>query len=120
VAKRNASLNGFKRGSPNRDAFSMATRKPGFTLSRGRRYRMKPRTANDDIHPLHPHRHSFERRISAAGRCRYGQGVAMPGGFQEMASDVAANPGPLLFHCHRRLRMDFGFMALFDYASSYR
>ena len=29
---------------------------------------------------------------------------------------VADNPGPSLFHCHMQLHMDFGFMALFDYA----
>ena len=28
---------------------------------------------------------------------------------------VADNPGPTLFHCHQ-LHMDFGFMALFNYA----
>ena len=25
-------------------------------------------------------------------------------------------PGPTLFHCHQKLHMDFGFMALFEYA----
>jgi FtsP/CotA-like multicopper oxidase with cupredoxin domain len=29
---------------------------------------------------------------------------------------VADNPGMTLFHCHQQLHMDFGFMALFDYA----
>jgi FtsP/CotA-like multicopper oxidase with cupredoxin domain len=29
---------------------------------------------------------------------------------------VADNPGPTLFHCHQQLHMDFGFMALFNYA----
>jgi len=28
---------------------------------------------------------------------------------------VADNSGLTLFHCHQRLRMDFGFMSLFDY-----
>jgi FtsP/CotA-like multicopper oxidase with cupredoxin domain len=28
---------------------------------------------------------------------------------------VADNPGLTLFHCHRQLHMDFGFMALFKY-----
>ena len=37
--------------------------------------------------------------------------------FQEIAFDfVADNPGLTLFHCHQQLHMDFGFMALFDYA----
>jgi FtsP/CotA-like multicopper oxidase with cupredoxin domain len=43
--------------------------------------------------------------------------VAMVGGYQEMEVDFAAdNPGLTLFHCHQQLHMDFGFMALFDYA----
>ena len=43
--------------------------------------------------------------------------VVMLGGFQELEFDfVANNPGPTLFHCHQQLHMDFGFMALFDYA----
>jgi FtsP/CotA-like multicopper oxidase with cupredoxin domain len=38
-------------------------------------------------------------------------------GFQEPALDfVADNPGPTLLHCHQQLHMDFGFMALFEYA----
>ena len=43
--------------------------------------------------------------------------VAMLGGYQEVEVDFAAdNPGLTLFHCHQQLHMDFGFMALFDYA----
>jgi FtsP/CotA-like multicopper oxidase with cupredoxin domain len=42
--------------------------------------------------------------------------VAMLGGYQEIEIDFTAdNPGRTLFHCHHQLRMDFGFMALFDY-----
>lgn len=33
-----------------------------------------------------------------------------------LAPFVADNPGRTLFHCHQQLHMDFGFMALFDYA----
>lgn len=29
---------------------------------------------------------------------------------------IADNPGPTLFHCHQALHMDFGFMAMFEYA----
>jgi FtsP/CotA-like multicopper oxidase with cupredoxin domain len=43
--------------------------------------------------------------------------VVMLGGFQELEVDfVADNPGPTLFHCHQQLHMDFGFMALFNFA----
>ena len=41
----------------------------------------------------------------------------MLGGFQKVEFDfVADNPGLTLFHCHQQLHMDFGFMALFQYA----
>ena len=40
----------------------------------------------------------------------------MVGGYQEVEVDfIADNPGLTLFHCHRQLHMDFGFMTLFDY-----
>jgi len=43
--------------------------------------------------------------------------VVMLGGFQELEFDVVAdNPGLTLLHCHQQLHMDFGFMALFNYA----
>ena len=43
--------------------------------------------------------------------------VVMLGGLQELEFDfVADNPGLTLFHCHQQLHMDFGFMALFNYA----
>jgi FtsP/CotA-like multicopper oxidase with cupredoxin domain len=43
------------------------------------------------------------------------KGVFMLGGDQEAEIDfIADNPGPTLFHCHPQLRMDFGFMTLFD------
>ena len=68
----------------------MDTMKPTFTVHQGRRYRLKFHNASDDIHPLHLHRHGFElTRI--AGK-------------------------PTLFHCHQHLHMDFGFMALLQYA----
>jgi FtsP/CotA-like multicopper oxidase with cupredoxin domain len=33
---------------------------------------------------------------------------------------VADNPELTLFHCHQQLHMDFGFMALFNYAQAIR
>ena len=43
--------------------------------------------------------------------------VVMVGGYQEVEVDfVADNPGLTLFHCHQQLHMDFGFMALLEYA----
>ena len=118
VVKRNAAAHGFNLWTLNGEPFSMATLKPQFNVHRGRRYRLRVRNASDDVHPLHLHRHSFEL-TSIHGRPTAGviKDVVMLGGFQELCLDfVADNPGRTLFHCHQQLHMDFGFMALFDYA----
>ena len=118
VVKHNAAVGGFNQWTLNGIPFSMETMKPVYTIRRGRRYRLKFRNASDDIHPLHLHRHSFEL-TSVAGKATAGviKDVVMLGGYQELAFDfVADNPGKTLFHCHQQLHMDFGFMALFDYA----
>jgi FtsP/CotA-like multicopper oxidase with cupredoxin domain len=117
-AKDNAANNGFNVWTINGVAFSMDTMTPMFRLHRGGRYRLHMRNASDDIHPVHLHRHSFEL-TSIAGKPTAGvlKDVIMLGGYQEMDVDFTAdNPGLTLFHCHQQLHMDFGFMALFDYA----
>lgn len=118
IVKNNAALDGFNQWTLNGEAFSMRTMKPAYTLRQGRRYRLKFRNASDDIHPLHLHRHSFElTHIGGKATAGLIKDVVMLGGFQELALDfVADNPGLTLFHCHQQLHMDFGFMALFDYA----
>jgi FtsP/CotA-like multicopper oxidase with cupredoxin domain len=118
IVKHNAALNGFNQWTLNGKAFSMADRTPRYTLHRGRRYRLKFRNGSDDIHPIHLHRHSFEL-VRVAGKPTSGviKDVVMLGGYQELEFDfVADNPGATLFHCHQQLHMDFGFMALFEYA----
>jgi FtsP/CotA-like multicopper oxidase with cupredoxin domain len=118
IVKHNAALGGFNQWTLNGEPFSMDTMGPRYLLHEGRRYRLKFRNASDDIHPLHLHRHSFEL-TGIGGRPTAGviKDVVMLGGFQELAFDfVADNPGLTLFHCHQQLHMDFGFMALFDYA----
>jgi FtsP/CotA-like multicopper oxidase with cupredoxin domain len=118
IVKHNGALNGFNQWTLNGEAFSMATMKPMYKVREGRRYRLKFRNASDDIHPLHLHRHSFEL-VRVGGKPTAGvlKDVVMLGGFQEIEFDfVADNPGMTLFHCHQQLHMDFGFMALFDYA----
>jgi FtsP/CotA-like multicopper oxidase with cupredoxin domain len=118
VVKRNAAAHGFNLWTLNGEPFSMDSLKPLFTVHQGRRYRLRVRNASDDIHPLHLHRHSFEL-AGIGGKATAGvmKDVVMLGGFQELALDfVADNPGRTLFHCHQQLHMDFGFMALFDYA----
>lgn len=118
ILKRNAALEGFNQWTLNGQAFSMQTLKPVYILQRGRRYRLKFRNGSDDIHPLHLHRHSFELvRIGAKKTAGVMKDVVMLGGFQELEFEfVADNPGSTLFHCHQQLHMDFGFMALFNYA----
>ncbi len=118
IVKQNAAVNGFNRWTLNGKAFSMDTMKPMYTVRKGRRYRLRFRNASDDIHPLHLHRHSFElTRIGGKLTAGVMKDVVMLGGFQELEFDfVADNPGLTLFHCHQQLHMDFGFMALFDYA----
>jgi len=118
IVKHNGALNGFNQWTLNGEAFSMAAMKPSYTLHKGRRYRLKFRNASDDIHPLHLHRHSFElTRIGGKPTAGVMKDVVMLGGFQELELEfVADNPGPTLFHCHQQLHMDFGFMALFNYA----
>jgi FtsP/CotA-like multicopper oxidase with cupredoxin domain len=118
IVKHNAALDGFNQWTLNGIPFSMETLKPVYTIHHGRRYRLKFRNASDDIHPLHLHRHTFEL-TSIAGKPTSSvmKDVVMLGGYQELAFDfVADNPGKTLFHCHQQLHMDFGFMALFDYA----
>jgi FtsP/CotA-like multicopper oxidase with cupredoxin domain len=118
IVKNNGALNGFNQWTLNGEAFSMEAMKPMYRVHEGRRYRLKFRNASDDIHPLHLHRHSFEL-VRVGGKPTTGvvKDVVMLGGFQEVEFDfVADNPGMTLFHCHQQLHMDFGFMALFDYA----
>jgi len=118
IVKGNAAVDGFNQWTLNGEAFSMENMRPAYTLHEVRRYRLKFRNASDDIHPLHLHRHSFEL-TQIAGKATAGvvKDVVMLGGFQELSVDfVADNPGLILFHCHQQLHMDFGFIALFNYA----
>jgi FtsP/CotA-like multicopper oxidase with cupredoxin domain len=118
IVKHNAALSGFNQWTLNGEAFSMQTMKPAYAVHEGRRYRLKFRNASDDIHPLHLHRHSFElTRIGGKPTAGVIKDVVMLAGYEEAEFDfVADNPGATLFHCHQQLHMDFGFMALFNYA----
>jgi FtsP/CotA-like multicopper oxidase with cupredoxin domain len=118
ILKRNAALNGFNQWTLNGEAFSMQSMRPRYTVHQGGRYRLRLRNASDDIHPLHLHRHSFElTRIGGKRTAGVFKDVVMLAGFQELELDfIADNPGMTLFHCHQQLHMDFGFMALFQYA----
>jgi FtsP/CotA-like multicopper oxidase with cupredoxin domain len=116
--KNNAALDGFNQWTIDGTPFSMETMEPKLPIRQGRRYRLHMRNASDDIHPVHLHRHSFElTRIAGKATAGVLKDVVMLGGYQEVEVDFTAdNPGLTLFHCHQQLHMDFGFMALFDYA----
>jgi FtsP/CotA-like multicopper oxidase with cupredoxin domain len=116
--KNNAANQGFNEWRINDVAFSMEKMQPMFHLRQGKRYRLRMRNASDDIHPVHLHRHSVElTRIAGKTTAGIMKDVVMVGGYQEVEVDfMADNPGRTLFHCHQQLHMDFGFMALFDYA----
>jgi len=117
-AKQNAAENGFNRWTINDVAFSEDHMHPMFRVKQGKRYRLRMHNASDDIHPIHLHRHSFElTRVGGRQTSGVMKDVVMVGGYQEVEVDfVADNPGLTLFHCHQQLHMDFGFMALFEYA----
>lgn len=118
IVKHNAALNGFNQWTINGEAFSMEKMRPLYRIQAGRRYRLRLRNGSDDIHPMHLHRHSFEL-VKVGGKPTAGvmKDVVMLGGYQEAEFDfVADNPGRTLFHCHQQLHMDYGLMALFDYA----
>jgi FtsP/CotA-like multicopper oxidase with cupredoxin domain len=118
VAKENGAEGGFNRWTLNGEAFSHDSMIPAYPVHTGERVRVRFRNASDDVHPLHLHRHSFElTRIGGKETSGVMKDVVMLGGFQELEFDfVADNPGRTLFHCHQQLHMDYGFMALFDYA----
>ena len=118
IVKHNAALNGFNQWTLNGVAFSMEKLQPRYKVQAGKRYRLRLRNGSDDIHPMHLHRHSFElTRVAGKATAGVMKDVVMLGGYQEIEFDfVADNPGRTLFHCHQQLHMDFGLMALFDYA----
>jgi FtsP/CotA-like multicopper oxidase with cupredoxin domain len=117
-AKQNAADDGFNRWTINNVAFSDDHMQPMFKVQQGKRYRLRMHNASDDIHPVHLHRHSFElTKIAGQGTSGVMKDVVMVGGYQEVEVDfVADNPGMTLLHCHQQLHMDFGFMALLEYA----
>ena len=83
-----------------------------------RRYRLRFDNQSDEAHPLHLHRHSFELTkyagVATAGVVK--DVVMVPARRQVEVDFVADNPGPSLLHCHMQLHMDYGFMALMQYA----
>jgi FtsP/CotA-like multicopper oxidase with cupredoxin domain len=78
----------------------------------GGRYRLVLDNRSDEAHPVHLHRHSFE--IATSGVVK--DVVVVGAKSQTEVTLEANNPGLTLFHCHQQMHMDFGFMALMEYA----
>jgi len=84
----------------------------------GRRYRLQFDNQSNEAHPVHLHRHSFElTKYAGVATAGVMKDVVMVPAKQQVEVDLLADhPGPSLFHCHMQLHMDFGFMALLQYA----
>jgi FtsP/CotA-like multicopper oxidase with cupredoxin domain len=87
-------------------------------VTTGRRYRLAFDNQSDEAHPVHLHRHSFELTkfagIPVSGVMK--DVVMVPARKQVEVDFIADNPGPTLFHCHQQMHMDYGFMAMVEYA----
>jgi FtsP/CotA-like multicopper oxidase with cupredoxin domain len=91
-----------------------------FVLKQGTRYRLVLRNRTDDAHPMHLHRHLFEL-TEIYGKATAGiikDTVVVPYYGRASVEFTADQPGLTLFHCHIQHHMDFGFKALFRYASA--
>ncbi|HYL37354.1 MAG TPA: multicopper oxidase family protein [Bryobacteraceae bacterium] len=83
-----------------------------------RRYRLIFDNQSADAHPVHLHRHTFElTRFDDKPTSGVFKDVVVVPAWKKVEVDfVASNPGPTLFHCHQQFHMDFGFMAMVQYA----
>ena len=90
-----------------------------FVLKQGTRYRLVFRNRTDDAHPLHLHRHQLElvemNGVKTGGILK--DTVVVPYYGRAVVDFVADQPGLSLFHCHIQQHMDYGFKALFRYAT---
>jgi FtsP/CotA-like multicopper oxidase with cupredoxin domain len=87
-------------------------------VSAGRRYRLVFDNRSDEAHPVHLHRHTFElTKVEGVDTSGIFKDVVVVRAKTQVEVDfVADNPGPTLFHCHQQMHMDYGFMALLEYA----
>ncbi len=81
-------------------------------------YRLIFDNRSDEAHPVHLHRHTFELvEVEGAPTSGIFKDVVVVNAKQKMEVEFKAdNPGPTLFHCHQQMHMDYGFMALLEYA----
>jgi FtsP/CotA-like multicopper oxidase with cupredoxin domain len=83
-----------------------------------RRYRLVLDNRSDEAHPIHLHRHTFElTKVDGVATSGVRKDVVVVRPKAQLEVDlVAYNPGRTLFHCHQQMHMDYGFMALMEYA----
>ncbi|HLG96861.1 MAG TPA: multicopper oxidase family protein [Bryobacteraceae bacterium] len=83
-----------------------------------RRYRMIFDNQSADPHPVHLHRHTWEiTKYDKTPTSGVRKDVVVVPAWKEVEADfIASNPGLTLFHCHQQFHMDFGFMAMVQYA----
>jgi FtsP/CotA-like multicopper oxidase with cupredoxin domain len=82
------------------------------------RYRLVFDNRSDEAHPVHLHRHTFElAKIAGVPTSGVYKDVVVVGAKSQTEVNLLANnPGLTLFHCHQQMHMDYGFMALMEYA----
>jgi len=83
----------------------------------GKRYRLIMHNSNEDPHPMHLHRHSFElTNIAGTPTAGINKDVVNVARNTSVEVDfVADQPGLALFHCHTQQHMDFGMKMLVKY-----
>lgn len=89
-----------------------------FRVEANKRYRLIFDNESGEAHPVHLHRHGFELK-KVADKDTNGivkDVVVVPPWKTVEAEFVASNPGRTLFHCHQQMHMDYGFMAMIEYA----
>jgi FtsP/CotA-like multicopper oxidase with cupredoxin domain len=89
-----------------------------LVVQAGKRYRIAFHNGNEDSHPLHLHRHSFEL-TSISGKPTAGimkDVVNVTRNNTVEVDFVADHPGLSLLHCHMQQHMDAGFKTLVKYA----
>lgn len=84
----------------------------------GKRYRFIFDNQSGEAHPVHLHRHGFELKKVADKETNgvVKDVVVVPPWKTVEAEFVADKPGRTLFHCHQQMHMDYGFMAIIEYA----
>jgi FtsP/CotA-like multicopper oxidase with cupredoxin domain len=98
---------------------------PRIPIHAGRRYRLVFKNYTGDSHPLHLHRHIFElTKINGQTTAGVLKDTVLISPFHVIEAQFTAdNPypsGPVLFHCHHQIHLDYGFAILLEYQGGVR